>query len=158
MSADGIKLDPAKVDAIINMPLPKSKADLQRFMGMVNYIGKFLPNLSQITAPLRNMAKKDTLFDLRQPQINAIHNLKQLITSPPCFKFYNPNLRTRLKPDASSEGLGVLLEQNHRSPVCEKWLPIAYASRALLTYEKNNVQVEKETLSIVFGTERPMNI
>ena len=136
LSADGITPDPAKVDAIINMPLPKSKADLQRFIGMVNYLGKFVPNLSQITAPLRDMLKKDTIFDLQQPQLNAIQKLKQLITSPPYLKFYNPNLPTRLKPDASSEGLGALLEQNHGSPDCEQWFSIAYASRALLAYEK----------------------
>ena len=65
-------IDPSKVEAIIQMPLPESKSDLQRFMGMVNYLGKFIPNLSQITAPLRQLLKKDVLFNLQQPQLNAI--------------------------------------------------------------------------------------
>ncbi len=60
----------------------------------------------------------------------------------------------RLKPDASQDGLGALLEQNHRSSEGDRWFPIAYASRALLPYEKNYAQIEKETLSIVFGVER----
>jgi hypothetical protein len=51
MSPEGVKPDPSKVEAITQMPPPKSKADLQRFMGMVNYVGKFIPNLSQITTP-----------------------------------------------------------------------------------------------------------
>ena len=154
MSSVAVQPDPTKVEAIINMPLPESKPDLQRFMGMVNYVGKFIPNLSQITAPLRQLLKKDVLFDLQQPQLNAINEIKRLITSPPCLKFYDPNLPTRLKPDASQDGLGALLEQNHKSTDGDRWFPIAYASRALLPYEKNYAQIEKETLSIVFGVER----
>ena len=154
MSPEGVKPDPTKVEAITQMPLPESKADLQRFMGMVNYVGKFIPNLSQITAPLRQLLKKNVLFDLQQPQLNAINEIKRLITSPPCLKFYDPNLPTRLKPDASQDGLGALLEQNHQTTDGDRWFPIAYASRALLPYEKNYAQIEKETLSIVFGVER----
>ncbi len=93
-------------------------------------------------------------FDLQQPQLDAIKELKRLITSPPCLKFFDPNLPSRLKPDASSDGLGALLEQNHGSEDSPRWSPIAYASRALLSYEQNYAQIEKETLSIVFGTER----
>ena len=70
-----------------------------------------------------------------------------LITSPPCLKFYNPNLPTRLRPDASQDGLGALLEQNHKTTDGDQWFPIAYALRALLPYEKNYAQIEKETLS-----------
>ena len=82
MSPDGVKTDPTKVEAITQMPLPKSKADLQRFMGMANYVGKFIPNLSQITAPLRQLLKKDAFFNLQQPQLDAINEIKRLITSP----------------------------------------------------------------------------
>ena len=114
-------------------------------MGMVNYLGKFIPNLSQITAPLCQLLKKDVLFNLQQPQ---------LITSPPCLKFYDPNLPTRLRPDASQDGLGGLFERNHKTTGGDQWFPIAYASQALLPYEKNYAQIEKEILSIVFGVER----
>ncbi len=75
MSPEGVKPDQSKVVAIIQMPLPKSKADLQRFMGMVNYLGKFIQNLSQITAPLRQLLKKGVLFYLQQPQLNAINEI-----------------------------------------------------------------------------------
>ena len=149
LSADGVKPDLSKVEAIVNMPLPESKGDLQRFLGMVNYLAKFVPKIttSQITTPLRDLLKKDVHFDLQQPRLDAIGELKRLIT-------VDPNLPSRLKPDASSYGLGALLQQNHGSEDFPRWFPIAYASRALLPYEKNYAQIEKETLSIVFGTER----
>ena len=154
ISADGVKPDPTKVNAIKDMPIPKSKIDLQRFLGMVNYVAKFVPNLSQMTAPLRILLKKDVQFILQKPQIDAIAELKCLITTSPCLKFFHPNLPTRLRPDASSEGLGALLEQNHGSENDEKWHPIAYASRALQPFEQRHAQIEKEVLSVVFGTER----
>eukprot|EP00794_Sanderia_malayensis_P014552 gene14552-16054_t len=154
VSADGLKPDPTKINAIIDMPIPKTKTDLQRFLGMINYLAKFVPNLSQITAPLRNLLKKDIQFCLQKPQFDAIAELKRLVTTSPCLKFFDPNLPTRLKPDASSQGLGALLEQNHGSEHEEKWHPIAYASRALQPYETRYAQIEKEVLSVVFGTER----
>ena len=70
---DGVKPDPTKVNAITYMPIPISKVDLQCFLGMVNYVAKFVHNLSQITAPLRLLVKKDIS--------NFVHNLSQ-ITAP----------------------------------------------------------------------------
>ena len=67
---------------------------------------------------------------------------------------FNPNLKTRLKIDASSKGVGELLEQNHGSLENPQWHPIGYSSRALRDYEKQYAQIEKETFSIVFGVER----
>ena len=49
----GVKRDPMKVQAITEMQAPQDKKELLRFMGMVNYLGKFIPNLSNVTQPLR---------------------------------------------------------------------------------------------------------
>ena len=59
ISVDGLKVDPGKCDAIINMPMPNNKTELQRFLGMINYVGKFIPNLSNITQPLRVLLEKE---------------------------------------------------------------------------------------------------
>ena len=136
------------------MPLPRSVNDLQRFLGMINYLGKFIPNLAEHATPLRNLLKKDVVFKLQKPQFDAIENLKTLVTSTPCLKIFDSNLPTRLKTDASSVGLGAFLEQNYGTVSNEKWHPIGYSSRALRDYEKRYAQIEKETLSIVFGVER----
>ena len=52
ISPEGIKIDPSKTEAITKMPLPRSVNELQRFLGMVNYLGKFIPNLAEHTTPL----------------------------------------------------------------------------------------------------------
>ena len=82
---------------------------------MVNYLGKFIPNLAEVTAPLRALLNKDIVFNLQKSQLDAIEKIKTLITSPPILKIFDLNLPTRLKIDPSSEGLGALLEQNHGS-------------------------------------------
>ena len=85
------------------MPDPTNKQEMQRLLGMINYLGKFIPNLSKITASLRQLLKKDVVFQLEEPQRESIiAKLKVLVTSPPVLKFYNPSLPLRLPTD----GLG----------------------------------------------------
>ena len=79
--AEGIKTDPEKVKAIVDMKVPSSKEDLQRFLGMVNYLGKFVPNLSEKTSVLRELLKKDVVFMMDEQHIDAIKKLKVIITS-----------------------------------------------------------------------------
>ena len=84
---------------------------------------------------------------------NGDNNNWKVENFAPILKIFDPNLPTRLKTDASSEGLGAILEQNHRSLENPQWHPIVYSSRALRDYQKQYVQIEEETLSIVFGVE-----
>ena len=121
---------------------------------MVNYVGKFIPNLAKHTTPLRNLLKKDVVFKLQKPQLDAIENLKTLVISAPSLRNFNSKLSTRLKTDASSVGLGAFLEQNYGTVKNEKWHPIVYSSRALRDYERRYAQIQKGTLSIVFGVKR----
>ena len=62
VSESGLKPDIEKVRAITQLPLPQSKEELQRFLGMVTYFSQFIPNQSEITAPLRNLLKKDVMW------------------------------------------------------------------------------------------------
>ena len=150
ISARGVEADPTKIRAINEMPLPTNKKELQRFLGMVNYLAKFIPNLSDHTAPLRSLLEKDTIWSMQDPQIEAIAKLKKLISTSPVLKFYDPNLPTQVSCDASKTGLGAVLEQKHD----DAWYPVAYGSRSLSSSEQNYCQLERETLSIVFATHK----
>ena len=111
ISAEGVNPDPRTVEAIIKMPIPTNKTELQRFMGMVNYLGKFIPRLSDETAPLRELLKKDVEFVMLKPQAKAFQRLQSLITTVPILQYYNPNLPTRLRTDSSLIGLGAMIER-----------------------------------------------
>ena len=62
ISNEGLKPDPAKIKGICEMPTPKSKQDVKRLLGMVNYLQKFAPNLSEVTAPIRDLLKEENVF------------------------------------------------------------------------------------------------
>ena len=143
-----MKPDPRKTSAIRNLPVPTTKVELQRFLGMINYLGKFIPNLATITAPLRELLLKDICFVMKNPQIDAFEKLKEICSSEAVLKFYNPNLQLRVRTDASSEGLGAI-QQKHN----DEWHPVAFASHSLNPTEKNYAPIETETLSIVFACE-----
>ena len=65
--SEGIKIDPSKTQAITKMLLPQSVNELQRFLGMDNYLGKFIPYITKYTTPLCNLLKKNVAFELQRP-------------------------------------------------------------------------------------------
>ena len=81
MWCDGIKADPKKVHAISNLPQPTNKTELQKFFGMLNYLEKFIPNLSIKSANLRKLLEKDNEFVFDPPQIDAFNKLEQLVAN-----------------------------------------------------------------------------
>ena len=64
--------DPTKVSAICDMPTPTDKQSLQRFLGMVNYLGKFLPGLSDTCKPLRDLLQAGNAWNWDADQERAI--------------------------------------------------------------------------------------
>ena len=147
LSADGLKPDVEKVKAVREMPVPSDKQCVQRFLGMMNYLQKFVPKLSEITTPLRDLIKSDTEF-LWDEQVHgaALNEAKRIISSTPVLQYFNPSTEPVLQCDASMHGLGACLMQNGQ--------PVAYASRSLTPTEVQYAQIEKELLAIVFGMEK----
>ena len=132
VSESGLKPDSEKVRAILDMPLPKSKEELRRFLGMVNFFSKFIPGQSSITDPLRQLLKKDSVWDWSHEHTGAVEQLKQILSSQPVLKFFDSAKPVKLQVDASKGGLGAcLLQDGH---------PVAYASRSLSSAEENYAQ------------------
>ncbi|XDV38013.1 hypothetical protein PO909_007505 [Leuciscus waleckii] len=146
LSKDGLKPDNEKVRAILEMPEPQDKSALQRFLGMLQYLEKFIPNLSEVTAPLRKLLEEETLWHWESIQQDSFNRLKVLVSTAPVLKFYDVSQPVTLSVDASSEGLGAVILQEGQ--------PVAYGSRALTDCEKNYAQIEKELLAIVHGCEK----
>ena len=96
ISRDGIKADPKKVHAVSNLPQPTNKTDLQKFFGILNYLGKFIPNSSIESANLRKLLERDNEFVFDTPQIDAFNKLKQLVANIQTLKFFDENLQSKL--------------------------------------------------------------
>ena len=129
------------------MPTPQSKEELRRFLGMVNYFSQFIPNQSEITAPLRHLLKKEAVWTgWLHERTQSVEHLNQISSSRPVLKFFDPTKPVKLQLDASKSGLGeCVLQDGH---------PIAYASRSLSQAEENYSQIEKEMLAVAFCCER----
>ena len=142
----GLVSDPDKIEAIINMPIPDDKPALQRLLGMVKYLSQFIPNESEITAPLRGLLKEDAEWSWHPEHFEAIEKLKTVLTSSPVLQYYDVNKEVTIQADASQKGLGTCLIQENK--------PVAYASRSLTSAEQNYVQLEKELLAICFACQQ----
>jgi hypothetical protein len=140
---DGLKPNPDRVQAIIDMPVPQDRKSPQRFLGMVNYLNKFIPNLADISRPLRELMGCSVAWHWMEKQQEAYDILISLIAQSPVLKYFDLDSDITISVDASSEGLGACLLQGNQ--------PVAYASRALNRAERNCAQIEKEMLAIVFG-------
>ena len=143
--------DPKKVQGITEMTAPTDKQQLQSFLGMVNYMGTFIPNLSHHTEPLWAMLKKDNVFHWEEQQTWSFQQVKTLIakanTTP--LRYYDRNLPVTVQADASLRGLGACLIQQHKG----KDQPIAFASKSLTDAETRYANIERELLAIVFACQ-----
>ena len=88
LTADGIITDPNKVRAIKDMSTPTDVKSLKIFLGMVNYLSKFLPNLSSVSELLRRLEVKDAEWCWLPVHNEAVQKIKGLVCEAPVLKFY----------------------------------------------------------------------
>ena len=99
-----------KVSAIVNMPAPTCKKQVQSFIGMVNYLSKFSARLSELVEPIRELSKDKVPFIWRPEHLEAFKQMKEIVRAP-ILAYYNPKKETILQTDASIKGLGTCLLQ-----------------------------------------------
>ncbi len=150
LSEGGVEPDKSKVQAILKMPRPTDRKAVLRVMGMIQFRGKFIPNLSSKTVCLRELLRDKGEFKWTADHEQEWGRLKTLLTSEPVLTFFDPSKRTKISTDASKDGLGAVLLQAEG----DSWRPVAYASRTMTPSECRYAQIEKECLGLVYGVER----
>ena len=140
-----------KIRAIREAPRPQNVSELRAFLGIINYYGKFMPNLSSNLAPLYGLLKKNSKWVWGEPQESAFKQAKEALQDDALLVHYDPDKPLILACDASQYGIGAVL-----SHVMEdgQERPIAYASRTLNPAEKRYSQLDKEALAIVAGVKK----
>ena len=146
ISREGLKTSDSKVKAISNAPAPSNVSELRSFIGLVNYYGKFLPDLATTLTPLYDLlrAKK---WSWGKEQEESFREIKDLLKSSRVLIHFDDSLPLTLSCDGSAYGVGAVLA--HRLSSGEE-CPIGFASRTLTVAEKKYSQLERDALAIVF--------
>ena len=146
ITKDGVKADDSKVRSIFEMPSPTDVPGVKRLCGTVQYMAKFLPDLSKVLEPIHALTRKETDFIWSSECEDAFTKIKSMLTNAPVIAYFDPNKEVVLQVDSSKDAVGAVILQDGR--------PVEYASRSLRKSERNWAQIEKEALSILFGLER----
>ncbi|PKU75427.1 putative mitochondrial protein [Dendrobium catenatum] len=144
----GIEIDHAKIEAILDMPSPKSLTQLRSLQGRLAYIRRFISNLYGRCQPFSVLAKKDTKFVWDEKCQNAFDDIKQYLSNPPVLAAPVPGKPLILYTAALDESLGALLAQVNDEG---KENALYYLSRRLLLTEIRYPSIEKHYLALVFA-------
>ncbi|KAL3969328.1 DNA (cytosine-5)-methyltransferase 3B [Sarotherodon galilaeus] len=151
IDANGLHTAPSKITAIMDAPPPQNVSQLKSFLGLLNYYGRFIPNLASLLKPLHNLLRKEEAWKWTASCQEAFQKAKDSLTASEVLTHFNPKFPIQLACDASPYGVGAVI--SHILPNGEE-RPIAFASRTLNTAETNYAQLEREALSIVFGVRK----
>ena len=140
----------AKIQTIVKYPIPTSRKELARFLGMAGYYRNFCLNFSDIAAPLTNLLSKKVKFVWTDDCQMAFDKVKLLLQKSPVLKSPDYEKPFKLIIDSSDVGTGSVLVQEASDGLDH---PVSYFSKKFLKYQKNYSVVEKETLGLVLALE-----
>uniref|UniRef100_A0A146LZ17 RNA-directed DNA polymerase n=1 Tax=Lygus hesperus TaxID=30085 RepID=A0A146LZ17_LYGHE len=148
-----IRKSPDKIRAVDEMQRPTDADGVRRFLGLLTYYSRFIPQFSSLSCPLRRLLKNNQKFSWTADCEAAFLKLKAELCSDRVLVPFDPSLPVILTCDASPDGVASVLSHS----VGESEKPIAYASRSLTASETNYSQLDREALAIVFGVNHFYN-
>ena len=142
----GISPEAQKIKAITSAKAPTSISELRSFLGMTQFVSRYIESYASITEPLRKLTRKTQPWKWGREQDEAFKKLKKLLTEVGVMAYFDPKKETNVVVDASPCGLGAMIMQQGRV--------ICYSSRALTDVESRYSQTEREMLAVVYGVEK----
>ena len=143
-------IDPERTKKVLSFPSPKTVREVARFVGMLNYFRKFIPDFAQLAAPLNMLRKKNVPFVWGEEQAQVFEKLKMAITSPPVLSIPDFSKQFVLQTDACGTAVAAMLLQQHD----DGRRPMVFASMSLTDEERKYSTYELEALAVLFGMEK----
>ncbi|XP_052888025.1 uncharacterized protein LOC128296631 [Gossypium arboreum] len=139
---EGIKVDPRKIEVVLDWKTPKSVSKIRSFLGLAGYYRRFVEGFSIIAAPLTKLLRKGVSFEWTDKQQESFGKFKKVLTKAPLLIQPEPGNEFTVYSDASHVGLGCMLMQEGKV--------VVYASRQLKTHEVNSPTHDLELATVVF--------
>ncbi|KAJ9545025.1 hypothetical protein OSB04_024732 [Centaurea solstitialis] len=143
VNREGIKVDPAKIEAVMKWEVPKTPTEIRSFLGLAGYYRRFIQDFSKIAVPLTRLTRKNVKFVWGEEQQKAFELLRGKLCEAPVLTLPEGVDDMTVYCDASYHGLGCVLMQRGKV--------IAYASRQLKTHEVNYPTHDLELAAVVFA-------
>ena len=144
VNSEGLKVDPARVAALKNIPPPRSVKDVRSFLGCCQFVRAFVQDFARVAKPLTTLLKQNEQFRWGEEQKQAFMSLKERISDEQLLAHFDPTLPTQVRTDASKIGIGAVLLQQHG----ESLRPVAYLSKTFNKTQQNWHTVEQECFAI----------
>ena len=109
LDASGLRPDPEKVEAILKAPKPQTREQLESFLGMVQYYGRHVPELSTLSGPLNKLRRKEVMFKWTTKQQSAFESVKSELAGRRVLTHFDDKQKLFLVTDASEYGVGAVL-------------------------------------------------
>jgi len=141
--AQGIVVDPTKIETMVKWERPQTVTEVRSFMGLAGYYRGFVERFSKMVSPLTQLTRKDKPFSWTEECEACFEDMKKRLTTAPVLAIPNTDKVFEVYYDASYQGLGCVLMQDKRH--------VAYASRQLKVHEKNYRMHDLELAAMVFA-------
>ena len=149
--SDGkVEMDPVKVAGVAEWPVPKSKKEVQQFVGFINFYRRFIQDFSHIARPLYDITG-NAPWKWEEEQKQAFNELRRRVTSAPILTLPTDDEPFRIEADSSDYATGAVLSQLSQED--NKWHPVAFLSKSLSPVERNYEIHDKEMLAIIRALE-----
>ncbi len=146
-----VEMDPKKVEAVLNWPIPAEVKEIQCFIGFANFYRRFITNFSSVVASLTALTKGGVIkIHWGLEAAGAFEEFKRRFTSAPILSIPDPEKPFVVKMDASEVGVGAILSQRGEDG---KLHPCAFMSRRLSDVERNYHVGDLELLAVKLALE-----
>ena len=142
VSAEGIRVDPVKIEAIVNWKPPRNVTEVRSFLGLAGYYQRFVQGFSVIASSLTRLLRKGVKFEWDDKCQSSFERLKEILIEAPALIQPTLGMDFTVYSDASRIGLGVLMQDGK---------VVAYASRQLKPHEQNYPTHDLELAAVVFA-------
>lgn len=151
VDADGVRPDPANVEALTNYPQPKNVKQIQQFLGICGYYRRFINDFASLAKPLTALIHKNAKWEWSSQCTDSFIKLRSYLLQYPLLRHPDFSKPFMIYTDASAFGIGAILKQLDDKG---KEVVVSYASRTLSRPEQNYSATERECLAIIFAVKK----